>query len=157
MYLAGVLALIHAPQDQQPPRPTSFRIVSITPIDLKCDVGTFGYGVEVVYQVVDQNGNPMNVSGMLPQEHVTWSLGPTPPDFLPFATPRTTDPSGQFHDIPVGTCFPPPAPFVNRCIDVGQDFNIVRDGTIFRIDTVTKRRDCTWGIRVNTQTLGFVN
>ena len=106
----------------QSPFPKYFSALSVSDANLECGANTAGYGVQVKYQVLDQNNAPLNIEGMTPQELVTVTddAGHTishDMQYRPFATPQTTDSSGKFTDIPVGTCFGPPAPLQNLCVN----------------------------------------
>ena len=148
--------------------PTNFSAISVAPQVAFCDLGSTGYWAVAQYQVVDQSGVAIQVSGLTPQEHFTVNGTAAFAGFRPFADPPTTGGAGTFDDKPVGTCISPPPP-PNRCADVVQTFNIVvptGSGTIaYPISTVTTRRDCQQGIRVqvtpptpaSTFTLGTVN
>jgi hypothetical protein len=129
--------------------PTFFLGITADPlISANCDPGTIGAGAAVHYQVADQFGQPMAVSGMTPQEHFTQN-GTGNPGFSPFATPPTTDASGMFTDTPVGSCFNNNPPLTtNPCANVVQTFNIVMLGVTYAIKTTTTRRDCAKGIRI---------
>jgi len=144
--------------------PTLFSGLSVTQTDLGCAPNTAGIGAKVQYQVLDQatQGNGVLVAGMTPQEHFTVNGTPAYDGFKPFATPQNTDGQGKFTDIPVGTCFGPPVPQTNICVDAVQTFNIVVGTSTFSINTTTTRRDCVQGIRVqispgSTYTIGTVN
>ncbi len=144
--------------------PTLFSGLSVTQTDLGCAPNTAGIGAKVQYQVLDQatQGNAVLVAGMTPQEHFTVNGTPAYDGFKPFATPQNTDAQGEFTDIPVGTCFGPPVPQTNICVDAVQTFNIVVGTSTFSINTTTTRRDCVQGIRVqispgSTYTIGTVN
>jgi hypothetical protein len=127
--------------------PTSFSRISVTSANLGCDPAhPSGFGAQVLYEVLDQQGQTANAAGWIPQEHFTQN-GNGDPGFAPFATPQSTNSQGRFLDIPVGSCFghvPPP----NLCVDVVQTFNIVVGSTTYNIGTTTTRRDCEQGIRV---------
>lgn len=143
-------------------QPTTFEALSVTSANLGCDAGTAGTGAQVRYQTLDQASRVINFSGMTPQEHFTVNGTQAFPGFRPFATPQNTDASGQLLDIPVGTCYGPPVPSFNACVDVIQTFNIVVGSRTFPISTITTRRDCLNGIRVqvspgSSYTIGTVN
>jgi len=143
--------------------PTNFNGLGMNPTSEVCLLNTAGTFRRIQYQVVDQNGSGISVAGLTPQEHFTVN-GSGTPGFAAFANPPNTDTSGQFNDEPVGTCFGPPPPSSNLCVDVVQTFNIVVPGvsTPFPISTSTTRRDCVQGIKVTvstgaTFTFGVVN
>jgi hypothetical protein len=129
--------------------PTFFLGTTADPlISPNCGPNEIGGGAAVHYQVADQFGLPMAVSGMTPQEHFTVN-GSGNPGFSAFATPPTTDASGMFTDTPVGTCFNNKPPLTtNPCVDVVQTFNIVKSGITYPVSTTTTRRDCAKGIRI---------
>ena len=107
-----------------------------------------GYFAYVDYQVSDQYGNPIQVSGMTPEESVSVNGGPFS-SFASFATPVSTGAEGTFEDTPLGTCFsvaPPP----NLCIPVVQHFELIMPGVSapYPIRTVTSRSDCQEGIQI---------
>jgi len=135
--------------------PTSFTPLTLQTANLGCPTNYIGFGGQVRYEVRDQQGQTMNAPGYTPQEHFTRNGDPAFEGFRAFATPPTTDSSGRFLDIPVGTCFEAP-PGNNFCADIIQTFNIVVGSTTYPIGTVTTRRDCMQGIRV-TVTNGSTN
>jgi len=106
------------------------------------------YYAFVDYQVSDQFGDPIQVSGMTPLESVSTNGGSFSA-FASFATPVSTGADGAFEDIPVGTCFSVPAP-PNLCIPVVQHFQLTMPGVVtpYRISTVTSRTDCEQGIQI---------
>jgi YD repeat-containing protein len=87
--------------------PTFFGSNSANSTDGGCATGAGGQFFTVHYQVLDQNGSPMQLSGVTPQEHVTVN-GVPKPGFQSFSTPPSTIIDGKFDDDPVGTCFGPP-------------------------------------------------
>ena len=110
--------------------PTSLRVTSVTKIQLNQTGGCsttpvipgnpstapqYGARVGVQYQVLDQNTQPINNNGMVPQEWITdYFINGQPqqgtPGFAPLGpseVPGTsfyTNAQGQFYDAPVGTC-----------------------------------------------------
>ena len=130
-----------------PPVPTYFGPSGADPTDGGCATGAGGQFYTVHYQVLDQNGNPMHVSGVTPQEHITRDGSPQP-GFHNYSTPETTIVDGKFDDDPVGTCFGPPKPPTNFCVSVTQDFQALYNGATYPIQTTVSRRDCNNGIRV---------
>jgi hypothetical protein len=135
--------------------PVALKAISVTQTDLGCALGSRGYGVKIIYQVLDEKLDPILKAGMTPEEFITTSIGSGSTEYEPFATPRTTDSMGQFTDIPVGTCSD--ARF-NFCINVRQQFRIKipvsgqTEPEIFLIGTETRRLDCRDGIRVEVAT-----
>lgn len=145
--------------------PKYFKVISVLPVFPDCPFWYTGYEASVLYVVADQSNVEIRAAGLTPQEHVTVNGTHAFSGFRPFATPATTDADGFFTDVPVGTCITPPPP-PNRCVNVVQTFNVQvpsTGGTVtYPIDTVTTRRDCQEGIRVqvtpgSTETLGTVN
>jgi hypothetical protein len=131
--------------------PTFFIGTTADPlISPNCDPLNIGGGAAMHYQVADQFGLPMSLSGMTPQEHFTVNGTPAFSGFRGFATPPTTDAAGTLTDTPVGSCFHNSPPLTtNPCVDVVQTFNIVMpSGTTYPISTTTTRRDCAKGIRI---------
>ncbi|MGB8128587.1 MAG: hypothetical protein WCG81_02230, partial [Candidatus Angelobacter sp.] len=136
------------------------------PQDTACPSGTTGFFGIVFYQVSDQNGNPIQVAGLTPQEIFSVNGQPALSTFTPFATPVSTPFGGSFEDKPVGSCLSV-QPSQNLCVDVVQKFNIVvpssSGGSVnYPISTQTQRRDCQQGMRVtitpgSSFTLGTVN
>ncbi len=51
--------------------PSEFVPINLSPSSATCDPGYAGYYADLTYQVADQAGQPINVSGMTPQEHIT--------------------------------------------------------------------------------------
>ncbi|MBI3664155.1 MAG: IPT/TIG domain-containing protein [Acidobacteria bacterium] len=146
--------------------PATFRELSVATSSEVCQPGTAGHYSDVLYQVFDQAGNPIEKAGLTPQEHFTVNGTPAFPGFLPFASPQTTDSLGRLLDTPVGSCFGPPVPAGNPCADVVQSFNVrvpTSSGEItYTIATITTRRDCALGQRIQvspggTYTFGTVN
>jgi hypothetical protein len=142
--------------------PYAFSAISVTQTNLNCDAGTAGYGVQVMYQVVDDQGHPIAQSGMTPEEIVSSAAGGFS-DYKHFASPPTTDGFGRFLDVPVGTCSN--ATF-NLCLDVRQEFRVKIPGDLlYFIGTQANRRDCRDGLKITvttgpasqTFTLGTVN
>jgi hypothetical protein len=136
--------------------PSEFIPLNLATANLDCPPDYGGFGAQVTYRVADQAGQPINFSGLTPQEHMTVNGNPAFSGFLAFATPPTTDANGRFLDTPIGTCAGPPPPSFNLCVDVVQTFKIVVGSITFSIPTVTTRRDCMQGMRV-VVTTGTVN
>jgi len=125
-----------------------------------------GFFADLSYQVTDQNGSPIAVAGLTPQEHFTENGTPTFLGFRPFATPQVTPNDGAFDDTPIGSCLTTNPPGLNACVDVVQTFNVVvpcsSGATTYPINTQTTRRDCSFGQRVTVSpgtvfTSGTVN
>lgn len=156
----------------QRPIPKYFECLGTAEADLHCAANTAGYGVQVTYQVLDQDMNPMHVAGMTPKELVTIidDAGDVlfhDTQYRSFATPPSTDSAGKFTDVPCGSCIGPPPPSQNICVNTTQLFNIVVTAggttTTYDISTSTIRRDCVQGVKVSTVspdadfTCGMVN
>src|SRR5260370_39742699 len=101
--------------------------------------------------------NPMNVAGMSPQELVTVTddaghVISKDTQYRAFSDP--TNSAGRFTDIPVGSCFGPPPPSQNLCVNSTQVFNIVvtagGNATTYYITTITIARDCVQGVKIST-------
>lgn len=136
--------------------PTAFIPLSVSSTDLGCSISpnyTSGYGAKVLYQVVDQVGNPIHRAGMTPQEHVSVNGYYDRTTYDPFATPESTTDNGQFSDKPIGTCFlSNPFSTLNQCVNVHQNFNIIVPGlpqSPIGISTYVDRRDCEFGISIS--------
>lgn len=85
--------------------PKSLKVVSAT--NLGC-TGSHNYGIQidVLYQVLDQSGQPLQVAGLIPWEQGTFLTGGNVDQQLGAAT----DASGTFHDTPLGVCSAIPIP-----------------------------------------------
>jgi len=136
--------------------PTRFVPVSVTQADLDCPTSPDyfrGYGAQVLYQVVDQDGNAYPRAGMTPLERFTQNGIWNSQVFTHFANPPTTNSSGQFLDIPIGTChLTSPFSTDNPCASVHQAFQLSipnTPGSPVSIPTVTDRQDCVFGIHVD--------
>ncbi len=137
--------------------PRSLVAVSVTDTNLGCPAGTSGYGVNVRYAVSNLLFLPIQKSGMTPRETVRVNGAPTGIIQAPFATPPQTDSLGIVNDIPVGSCFGG-NPALNFCVDVEQTFDVVVPNdnlSPYPTVTVTTRRDCRFGIRVEVDNLGI--
>jgi hypothetical protein len=96
--------------------PTSLQFVSATILQTGnsgnhgCTSGYYGIGLDIDYQVLDQNSNPIQSSAMTPQEYIVWydgtnnggftNIGPT----YVSTTSQTTRADGTFDDAPVELC-----------------------------------------------------
>jgi hypothetical protein len=112
--------------------PTSLKVVK-TPIlqtgnsgDHGCLSGYYGIQIDVDYQVLDQNGAPINDATMTPEEHVvfwdgTTKDGPIGPTYIS-TTSATTRADGTFDDAPVGVC--KAVPFTTA-LTTSQDIKIL--------------------------------
>ena len=135
--------------------PHNFVALAVTDANLGCPPGFSGYGVQVRYVVSNVLLLPITKSGMTPRERFFTNGIPNAPNFLPFANPPQTDSLGTFNDTPVGTCFDG-NPFANICVDVEQVFDVVVPNDnipSYPIVTVTRRRDCRFGVRVTVDNL----
>ncbi len=125
--------------------PTYFEAIDAFTVSGGCDPGMQGSFFSVKYQVEDQNGNPIQVSGMKPLENAPGTNG----TYQPFATPSTTAADGTFNDTPVGTCFT--NTIQNVCVSVTQSFQLVdTNNNTYAITTTTGRRDCEYGQSLTT-------
>ena len=134
--------------------PHAFVAVSVTETDLGCPAGSVGFGAKVKYLVTGLAAVPVRQAGMTPREQVFINGVIQNFIFLPFATPPETDSLGTFTDIPIGSCFAGPFSSVNNCTNVSQHFDIVvpnDPNSPYSIITVTNRKDCRRGIRVEVQ------
>jgi len=131
--------------------PTYFGPTGADPLNatgMGCATGAGGEGFTVHYQVLDQNGNAMAVSGMTPQERVYINgVVQGPPYWNAFGIPRTTPSDGKFDDDPIGTCFGPPNPSQMVCNSVTQAFQVVFNNVTYPIQTEVSRTDCNTGIQ----------
>lgn len=108
-----------------------------------CDsTNPYGIKVDIQYQVLDQNGDPIQSSQMIPWETGTYffsgtfngPIGPVPG--YPTSTKYTSS-SGTFHDVPWGGCtngpFPPPTASstqnINMVLPNGSHSQTVRSQT----------------------------
>jgi hypothetical protein len=140
----------------QRPIPKYFEALGTAEANMGCGANAAGYGVQVTYQVLDQDMNPMHVAGMSPQELVTVTddaghVISKDTRYRAFSGP--TDSAGRFTDNPVGSCFGPP-PSQNVCVNSTQVFNIVvtvsGSATTYDITTITIARDCVQGVKIST-------
>lgn len=111
-----------------------------------CGSGAVGTFINVSDQVLDQNGNAMQISGITPEEKVCVS-GSCQPSYNTFSTPVSTTNAGTFNDTPIGTCFGPPAPTTNVCVTVSVTYQAYIFGPTnsYSIATVSNRQDCVKG------------
>ena len=128
--------------------PSYFQAIRAETVGGECQSGQTGSFYSVTYQVLDQNGSPIAMAGMTPQEHVTVNGSPTFSGYSPFATPQTTASDGTFVDVPVGTCFTTTTQ--NLCVSVVQSFELVSSAGTSSILTTTGRRDCEYGQSLTT-------
>jgi hypothetical protein len=128
--------------------PTYFEAIDAETVGGECESGQTGSFFTVKYQVLDQNGNAINQSGMTPEEHVTVNGEATFDGFRSFSTPSTTASDGTFNDLPVGACFTTTAQ--NFRVSTVQSFQLISGGNTFTISTTTGRRDCEYGQSLTT-------
>jgi len=95
----------------------------VSPETLDCPPLTQGFGVQVLYQVRDQQGSAIQSVRMIPLEQVRQRPNPFSP-WLPIGgsnpANQPTRADGTFVDIPVGSCFPIPTPTPNPFVEVDQ-------------------------------------
>jgi hypothetical protein len=110
--------------------PGSLTKVSAAVASPNCS-GSTNYGVKatIVYQVNDQNGTAMNVSGMTPYESGTWWDGKTL-NQTQLGAPTGTN--GQFTDTPVGACSSLP---FSKNLTATQNIQIQFNGKYYPVRT----------------------
>jgi hypothetical protein len=124
--------------------PTSLKMVSATILQTGnsgnhgCTSGYYGIGIDVDYQVLDQNSNPIHSSAMTPQEYIVWydgsnnggftNIGPT----YVSTTSQTTRTDGTFDDAPVHLC--KAVPFTTPLTST-QTIQIVFNGQAYPVRT----------------------
>jgi hypothetical protein len=112
--------------------PTSLKVVKATILqtgntgDHGCLLGYYGIQIDVLYQVLDQDGVVIADATMTPQEHVvlwdgTIKDGPIGPTNIS-TTSATTRADGTFDDAPVGAC--KAVPFTTA-LTTSQDIKIL--------------------------------
>lgn len=126
--------------------PTYFGPTGNTAASGDCPSGAVGTFINVSDQVLDQNGNAMQISGITPQEKVCVS-GSCQSSYNTFSTPVSTTTAGTFNDTPIGTCFGPPAPTTNVCVTVSVTYQAYIFGptNTYPITTASGRQDCVKG------------
>ncbi len=119
--------------------PTGFAVVSG---DCSEGSGTF---INVSDEVLDQNGSPLQISGIFPQELVCSSALGCQTSYHTFSTPPSATTAGAFNDTPIGTCFNPPVP--NTCVTVTVKYQAYIFGptNTYVISTASSRTDCVEG------------
>lgn len=126
--------------------PTYFGPTGYQPVSCDCESGQVGTAcIEVDDQVLDQNGNPMQATGITPQELVCVA-GSCQSGYKTFSTPATTAGTGTFLDTPIGTCFSSPQP-KNICLNATQQFQALYNGQTYPVTTLTTRQDCVQGVQ----------
>jgi hypothetical protein len=112
-----------------------------------CAEGTVGTFINVSDQILDQNGNLMQISGVTPEELVCIAGSGCQTSYHTFSTPPSSTTGGAFNDTPIGTCFGPPAPTTNMCVTVSVKYQAYIFGPTnnYPITTVTNRTDCVQG------------
>lgn len=94
----------------------------VSPLTLDCPPLTEGFGVQVLYQVRDQQGIAIQSDQMIPLEQVRQRPFPFS-TWQPISGDRqikNTRADGTYVDIPVGSCFPSPTPTPNPFVQVDQ-------------------------------------
>jgi len=96
--------------------PTSLKVLHTTILQTGnsgnhgCLAGYYGIELDIDYQVLDQNSNPIQSSAMTPQEYDVWYDGTTNGGFTNIGptyistTSATTRADGTFDDAPLGLC-----------------------------------------------------
>ena len=108
----------------------------------------YGAGAVVTYQVYDQYGEVMSVSGMIPTETVNGNtLGQTVPGFpnagsCVMANCAGTDSSGQYVDGPVGSLSTFPS---FDAQPLRQVQNIIYNGQAYNVGTVVWNQQTSFG------------
>jgi hypothetical protein len=128
-----------APVKVQKPASLSVLSVSILPTGTTGDRGClpnqdFGIDLDVKYQVLDQDQQPLKNATMVPHEHVVHSTGDVVdvdicPSRISTCT-HTTQADGTFHDAPYGVCAD--IPFVHSW---KQDITMILNGTSYAVRT----------------------
>ena len=94
----------------------------------------FGIKLDVMYQVLDQNNQPIKDATMVPHEHVVYTTGQTvDQDICPSrisTCTHTTDANGIWHDAPYGAC----APF-KFSVGLTQKITIILNGVPYDVRT----------------------
>lgn len=84
---------------------------------------------------------------MTPLEEAPGTVG-----YEAFATPPTTNASGAFNDVPVGTCFGGVRAGQNACTGVFTvSYYLIDSSRSYLINTTTQRLDCALGQRLVIQ------
>jgi hypothetical protein len=106
--------------------PTSLNVVSATSVGCP---GSANYGIQidVRYQVMGQNSQPIQSAGMVPYESGTWWTGGS---FGPQQLGAPTAADGTFHDNPVGLCSNLP---INQPLTATQNITINVNGQDFSV------------------------
>jgi hypothetical protein len=124
--------------------PTSLKVVSATILQTGnsgnhgCTSGYYGIGLDIDYQVLDQNSSPIASSAMTPQEYIVWydgtnnggftNIGPT----YVSTTSQTTRVDGTFDDAPVELC--KAVPFTTPLTST-QTIQILMNGKAYQVRT----------------------
>lgn len=121
--------------------PAYFFSPSAVKADGDCASGEEGSFYNVSYYVADLNSLQVNQAEMTPLEEAPGTVG-----YEPFATPPTTNASGAFNDVPVGTCFGGVPSGENVCRSVFTvSYYLTNASSSYLISTTTKRLDCALG------------
>ncbi len=112
-----------------------------------CAAGEEGSFYNVSYYVADLSSARVSKSGMTPLEEAPGTVG-----YEAFATPPTTNASGAFNDVPVGTCFGGVPAGQNACTGVFTvSYYLTDSSQSYLINTTTQRLDCALGQRLVIQ------
>jgi hypothetical protein len=127
--------------------PTSLGPTGYVATSCDCAAGAAGTCINVSDQVLDQNGSPMQISGVTPQELVCTSAFGCQTSYHTFSTPSSTTTAGTFNDTPIGTCFGPPVPTTNACLTATVKYQAYIFGPTnsYPITTASSRNDCVQG------------
>jgi hypothetical protein len=132
-------------------KPTYLYATGMTTTTNTCDLLNPFPGVagSVHYQVLDQTGAQMTVSGMTPMEQVTVNGQKQP--YATFSTPVTTLADGLFDDVPVAACFSSIPPVSKDACGIPvQNFQVVYNSVTYPITTVVTQLECYYGVRVSS-------
>jgi len=125
--------------------PTYFGPTGYTTTSCDCEANSAGTCINISDRVLDQNGSPMQISGVTPEELVCTSAAGCQTSYHTFSTPVSTPAAGTFNDTPIGTCFPNPT--TNACVTVSVIYQAYIFGPTnsYPITTVANRTDCVQG------------
>jgi hypothetical protein len=126
--------------------PTYFGPTGYAAASGDCPAGASGTFINVSDQVLDQNGNALQISGVTPLELVCSSALGCQPSYNTFSTPPSTTTIGTFNDKPIGTCFDPTPP-TNQCVTLTVKYQAYIFGPTnsYPIATASSRTDCVKG------------
>jgi hypothetical protein len=137
-YCAGQLLPVTAPITVQVP--AYFGPTGYAGANCECEASYAGTCIEVYDQILDQNGNTMQVPGITPQERTCNAKG-CQSGYIHFSTPVSTTASGTFDDTPIGSCFGPNPP-ANACTSPSNTYDALMNGSTYNILTLNYRTDC---------------